>query len=1059
VEVAFVDRLVPMLVHGDTEGAWELLHSLEGEDLRNARDWFAGAKRWFNSLHELDYVAETSEERHKNWSEARWIVGMCALVLCGPVTAARRVPWSWLWDFKQDAGEAAFVHMLWDAEPAWVADFVDAASNVSLGRNARNVNGTLSRVLRAATLHHGLPCPSGRTFLAEWLAGTGEGEPVERLARDPLMPALLFHYLASGHCGRSHWLPQVVAELVQDGQVDRTALIEHALDLLTAPQRPASQQVLASIVAVLELRAGEIPGGLTFVLGVMSTSTGGVGRVLLPRAIELVADADGLLELTSVVAGRPERKQKEVLLTALRSASFSAAVGAEHVHEALRRLGTDDDAAFSDEVARAARALGADTTAQPVPAATGLWNLPPAPSGMDHSPRRWRSGRSPSWGDFLDAACKPESVDHPWLVDRTLGLMQAGDFKDGAILRNPATRLLAQGILALPRLTSALSDLFLAGGLRQGWPVAMAVAAAICRTPRQPAGLPKFFRMLASYAGEVPQQQLPSDVAAFAAGAGRTKTRMEAQRIGANLARLDVDSLVRQLRETPPAADPPEVRGLWRTGGSAQQPSPAQFAEPTLDLDTLRRAVKADLYPRHVVNLGKGPSGLTYPDLVLGAVVRAIHEHGAPAVRQALRGIERPYEPTSVIAAIDLWVATPLDVPAFWRLARQARTLCEAMREWTQAGSVSRPEFAMRQGALQHLAAALNAQPPATEPLVLPAALSADLARLSFLRACESLLSATETPVVLSTPAYADGSLDFDRLLGRLKAMYGAPVGPLDLVQALHRLRPVDSGRLAELDFGPMPTAAALTHPDGGKTWDAVEIVRTWVASGGLPALAPVAEGGVWSTKSVAPVPWSLLEAAPVAVREDPWFLDTPSDRISVTPFWGDRTVRQAFQLLAHFDQRGAPGALGGQFGLPLHDHVLAILTVTDRRQYSAAFEAISVVVRQERLDPQIAARAAVGRHEAGSLALGRLIAMFAALFDDGGLRGLWHSALAIAAALCEVSAKPLELPDLLRMLTAYAHEVPKPAVPEPLRRFAGEHGSSRSHVAARALVGALERT
>jgi hypothetical protein len=116
-------------------------------------------------------------------------------------------------------------------------------------------------------------------------------------------------------------------------------------------------------------------------------------------------------------------------------------------------------------------------------------------------------------------------------------------------------------------------------------------------------------------------------------------------------------------------------------------------------------------------------------------------------------------------------------------------------------------------------------------------------------------------------------------------------------------------------------------------------------------------------------------------------------------------------------------------------------------------------VARHDRLDPEVAATAAVGRHGAGSLAAGRVTQSLGAVFEGGGFREMWPSALAIAAALCEVPNKPSGLPDLLRLLTAYAHEVPEPRVPDALRRFAEGRGSSRSHVEARVLVAALERS
>lgn len=153
------------------------------------------------------------------------------------------------------------------------------------------------------------------------------------------------------------------------------------------------------------------------------------------------------------------------------------------------------------------------------------------------------------------------------------------------------------------------------------------------------------------------------------------------------------------------------------------------------------------------------------------------------------------------------------------------------------------------------------------------------------------------------------------------------------------------------------------------------------------------------------------------------------------------------------------PGRIAGPFGLPLHDRLLALLSLTERRNIPRAVCTVLDVARHDRLDPELAAAAAVGRHRAGTLGAGRLTESIGATFESGGLRGLWPSALAIAAALCEVPDKPSGLPDLLRLLATYAHEVPDPRVPDALRWFADGRGSSRSHLEARALVAALERS
>ena len=326
----FVDRLVPVLSRGDLVAAYELLHDLDGAELREAQTWFAGSRRWFRELGaHVTYAGEDHDARFATRHEAEWIVGMCAVLLCGPRTAAERVPWQSLRDWTEHNGEAAFVQLLWDRPREWVAEFVDAASRVGWVPRARTATASLSRALRAAAVHHGLPCPTGNTFLKAWYAGTplmrkwqwqmdsGSEGLAAWLAVDPFMPELLLGYLAAGESGDLPELPGAVGRLVRSGSVERSAVLALVLELLTTSQRPKSQRVLAGILAELEIRADEVPGGLTYLLGVLSTADRAVQPVLLPVAIVLMTDAEGCRQLTDVVAARPEKKPKELLLAAL----------------------------------------------------------------------------------------------------------------------------------------------------------------------------------------------------------------------------------------------------------------------------------------------------------------------------------------------------------------------------------------------------------------------------------------------------------------------------------------------------------------------------------------------------------------------------------------------------------------------------------------------------------------------------------------------------------------------------------------------------------------------
>jgi hypothetical protein len=1063
-----VERLTHLITDARVAEVDDLLRGLDGRDRAGAKSWFKDSRPWFQGL-SADLFADphaTNEytdqypdlrsgtgapsirDRHDINSARVWIEGICAVSLCHPSTAARRIPWQELHKQPNESGEAALLKLLLGADREWVAAFADVVS--------RDESGVCSRVLRTVVVRHALPYPSGRNFYLSWLWGDSwKSSGVDTLRDNPLMPDMLLHYLASGHCAETPWLPEALAQLVESGHVDRTALLEHVLNVLTAPQRPGSQRVLAEILVALNLRAQEIPGGLTFLLGVLSTSHGAVGRVLLPHAVELVADAEGLVELTTVVGGRSERKQKEMLLGGLKAPALQAAVGIGPVLEALKLLGGSEDAAFAAKVARVGAGLGAVAEPGEAPAATGLWELSPVPSGGYKGTRPWDPTHLPTpWGRVRNAYHYQEE-SQSWRVDvATLGEGLPADWP----LRT----------LELPRLRRALEDLFLAGGMRQSWAVAIAIADACCGTPRKPAGLADLLRMLASYASEAPLQELPTNLFALAAGDGRSKAQMEARKLGATLSGTAPEEFMRNVSSAkPPAVERAVIRGLWHAAGPKDPLlSETRLEDLTLDLPNLRLAFEANFAAYHQNSefcfWGPGYSEtdtpgtqLTNPDRLLGAIVRAIYRHGAGAVREALTGIERPFHSSSmdVIAAIDLWVADRLDVSTFWRVAFHGLTHHEVTQVWWDDPTMTRDEVRERVIALPGLSQALD-----IDPLVLPSVIDSAPARLVFLRAGESLLLAGGTPVVLCAPTYADCTLDFDDLLARMRAADGGRVGPLDLVQALNRLRPTDPARLVELEGLTMATAADFTDPEGVTEWDAVDLVRTWVGNGGLPLLEPANVEGGWSTTAKAPVPWSRCAAAPARLREDPWSPGPMIETLRLMPQWGDRTMVEAYQVPSYYDPRHFPGRIAGPFGLPLHDRLLSLMTL-DKGQISGGMRTVLDVARHQRLDPEVAAAAAVGRHGAGSLAAGRLAQSIGTVFENGGFRGMWPSALAIGAALCEVRNRPSGLPDLLRLLTAYAHEVPEPQVPDPLRRFAQGRGSSRSHVESRVLVAALEQS
>ncbi|MGI8626409.1 MAG: hypothetical protein ACR2J5_07545 [Geodermatophilaceae bacterium] len=1089
---AFVDRLRPLLAAGDLVAAYELLMGLEDDALRQAKQWFGASARWFRELGgQVVFAGEDHDEKFVVRHNAEWIVGMCAVRLCGPRTAAERVPWTQCWDYMEHDGEAALVQLLWDQPTGWVSEFVDAASRVRLGGQARNVNATLSRVLRAAVAHHGLPCPAGDTFLKQWLAGTPAVgrwrrpgvDLAEWLAFDPLMPDLLLRYLASGECGDWPGLPAAAGALVRADKIDRAALVEVVLVQLTTSQRPKSQRVLAGILGALGVRCEEVSGGLCYLLGVLATADRAVQPVLLPLALELATDSEKWRALTDVVASRPEKKAKELVLAALKKPGTRETAGTEAVASALEVLGAGDDAAFTVKVATVRDHLGLAAPEENAPVAPlGLWGLPPVPSGADVTPRVYlgHPRRDPDWQRALSSSCPYRDDVRPWLVEQALTEM-AQDRYDGSAFLAAAVELLGRQKLLCSAVVTALEDLFLAGGLRHGWVTAVAVADLGAGAPKRPAGLADLVRLLVRYAKEVPDSPvLPPHLAALAADTARSKAVMEARRLAAALAGTDEETAAAALRAEHPVPAAPARRGLWALMSEDTEPLPSTVRitdDPLLaraaTLHGLREVLAenfngysqsfADVcwWPSGYADPG-GLTGLTDPDRVLAATVEAIHRHGPVEVRASLRGLDRQYGPLDLVAAVDAWTGESLDAATFWRLATGPVVSEQAlMKLWREQGDRNR-EANERRAALPHFAERLRLPDhPDVGALVVPWELGTPLERFGFLRAAEALLRAESEPVLLSVPTWRDGTLGVEDLLRRLDLVTrrSGVVGPIDLVQALHRLREVDARLVDDVPSG-MRTDPVFTDPDGVESWDATDMVQRWLASRGLPALEPLAQDGRWSVTARAPVPFTCLAAWPAELADDPWTPGPMPATLRLHPRWTDRVFEDAFNAWALFDPRHLPSLAAGPLGVPFHDRLLALLTTEHNRDSFQGSPTLVQLARWGRLDPAAAADAARGRHDAGTLSLSQLVRTLQRDFEVA-LRGLWPAALAIGDALSTVAKRPPQLADLLRLLTAFAHEVPTSAmsyVPQGLSALAESKGTTRAHEAARQLVGALRQ-
>jgi hypothetical protein len=126
------------------------------------------------------------------------------------------------------------------------------------------------------------------------------------------------------------------------------------------------------------------------------------------------------------------------------------------------------------------------------------------------------------------AADRPDSRKET--VELTLGWIGAGRYAVEPGLAATWARL-KLGRLNLARCAAAWEQVFLAGGMRAAWPLALGAAGQAAELPRKPAGLADLLRMLTQYVAEAPSSEcsLPAAVEALAAAKGSTKSHAEAR--------------------------------------------------------------------------------------------------------------------------------------------------------------------------------------------------------------------------------------------------------------------------------------------------------------------------------------------------------------------------------------------------------------------------------------------------------------------------------------------------------------------------------------------------
>lgn len=321
---------------------------------------------------------------------------------------------------------------------------------------------------------------------------------------------------------------------------------------------------------------------------------------------------------------------------------------------------------------------------------------------------------------------------------------------------------------------------------------------------------------------------------------------------------------------------------------------------------------------------------------------------------------------------------------------------------------------------------------------------------------------------LLSTPSRADGTLELEVLVARMRAASG--YHPLDLQQALLRLGPLEEGSLALLEGVSLPPAkapgrfsrllGAKSVPDGG------EVLRDWVRGGGLPARLCTVAAGVPVAPAVQ-LPVILPEAEPLSdlvapidkENLDPLDSHPVSGFLDVVPWWPDASVTAlGMASWIWFERAMRPdfSATAGVLGPAVHHHLLVWLAEDlEHRRLTAAAE-LSTLAAQGRLDATLLREAALAMSAQGELPLARAAAACEHVILTGGLSAVWPTLTGLAEAAASAPRLPAGLADLLRVMQPYAAAAePHHPLPAVVRELAVRKGSTKAVVEARALVAA----
>ena len=165
---------------------------------------------------------------------------------------------------------------------------------------------------------------------------------------------------------------------VDEGLLDRNALVDAILSCYTRSDRPSEQRVTTQLLAAVDFGPADAAARVPFFLQVMPTVHGSVTAALLPALLGVPLGPDDLLDLGSTILLRKEKAQKVTLLDRLDAIAPDDPL-ANAAEQLWRQAQGLDDTTLATRAERALATLGDATEPDADPAFEVPWDTPVEP--------------------------------------------------------------------------------------------------------------------------------------------------------------------------------------------------------------------------------------------------------------------------------------------------------------------------------------------------------------------------------------------------------------------------------------------------------------------------------------------------------------------------------------------------------------------------------------------------------------------------------------------------------------------------------------------------------